>query len=67
MKRTHHPLPEGLQPTHGGQGSPGSGGLRQKVPEFLQTRVNAVGGCCGTTPEHIRLLTEEVREESTKG
>ena len=38
----------------------------QRVPELLQTGVNAVGGCCGTTPEHIRLLAEKVREESSK-
>jgi 5-methyltetrahydrofolate--homocysteine methyltransferase len=24
--------------------------------------VNIVGGCCGTTPEHIRLLSEEMRK-----
>lgn len=38
----------------------------QKVPELLQTGVNVIGGCCGTTPEHIRLLAEKVREEAGK-
>jgi len=38
----------------------------QKVPELLQTGVNVMGGCCGTTPEHIRRLAEKVREEGRK-
>ena len=38
----------------------------QKVPELLQTGVNVIGGCCGTTPEHIRLLADKVREEAGK-
>jgi 5-methyltetrahydrofolate--homocysteine methyltransferase len=28
--------------------------------------LNVVGGCCGTTPDHIRLLTELVREFSPR-
>jgi 5-methyltetrahydrofolate--homocysteine methyltransferase len=38
----------------------------QEVPELLQTGINVIGGCCGTTPEHIRLLAEKVREEGRK-
>ncbi|QOJ00695.1 MAG: methionine synthase [Phycisphaeraceae bacterium] len=29
--------------------------------------VNIVGGCCGTTPEHIRLLTECVEKAGRRG
>jgi homocysteine S-methyltransferase len=32
---------------------------------FLQTGVKLVGGCCGTTPEHIRAIKETVRSLST--
>jgi len=33
----------------------------EMVGEFARWGVNAVGGCCGTTPEHIARLYEEVR------
>jgi len=28
--------------------------------EFISIGVNAIGGCCGTTPDHIRVLKEAV-------
>ena len=28
--------------------------------EFISIGVNAIGGCCGTTPDHIRILKETV-------
>jgi 5-methyltetrahydrofolate--homocysteine methyltransferase len=32
------------------------------VAEYAQSGlVNIIGGCCGTTPEHIRLIAEKVR------
>lgn len=31
------------------------------VPEILEARAALVGGCCGTTPEHIRRVAEVVR------
>ncbi len=35
--------------------------LAQKVARFAENGwVNLVGGCCGTTPEHIRLLAKAV-------
>src|SRR5258708_12975677 len=45
--------------------------LAQKIERFADNGwVNLVGGCCGTTPEHIRLLVQAVegrrpRERST--
>ena len=27
-----------------------------KVPEFLEAGVSIIGGCCGTTPGHIRAV-----------
>lgn len=33
----------------------------EALAEFVEKhRVNVVGGCCGTTPEHLRLLVEKV-------
>ncbi len=29
------------------------------VPEFVRRGVNLLGGCCGTTPEYIRLIKEK--------
>jgi len=31
------------------------------IKSIIQAGVNAVGGCCGTTPEHIRKIVEVVR------
>ena len=37
----------------------------QTLAEFVRkNRINVVGGCCGTTPEHLRRLVEELRGES---
>jgi len=30
--------------------------MAARVPELLEAGVNLLGGCCGTTPEHIRAL-----------
>jgi 5-methyltetrahydrofolate--homocysteine methyltransferase len=38
----------------------------RKVPDLLAAGVNALGGCCGTTPEHIRFLAEKVKQEAAK-
>lgn len=33
---------------------------------MLEMGVSAVGGCCGTTPEHIRLLAEMCKGRTRK-
>jgi 5-methyltetrahydrofolate--homocysteine methyltransferase len=34
-----------------------------QVAEFAQQGwINLVGGCCGTTPEHIRAIVEKVKD-----
>ncbi|MFN8331476.1 MAG: methionine synthase [Saprospiraceae bacterium] len=36
--------------------------MKKYIVEFASTGlVNIIGGCCGTTPEHIRLMAEAVR------
>jgi len=36
------------------------------VPSFLESGVRLLGGCCGTTPEHIRALVERLNLETTE-
>lgn len=31
------------------------------VPDLLSAGANIIGGCCGTTPDHIRALRQQVR------
>ena len=35
--------------------------MAQYARRFIQAGVKIVGGCCGTTPEHIKLIQAEVR------
>lgn len=35
--------------------------MRPMVKELIKAGVNIIGGCCGTTPEHIRVLVNEVK------
>ncbi len=30
------------------------------IPDLIKAGVSLIGGCCGTTPEHIRLIAEKV-------
>ena len=39
----------------------GAEAFAQAMGRFLPYQVQFVGGCCGTTPEHIRLLKETVQ------
>lgn len=35
--------------------------MRPKIKELIKAGVNIIGGCCGTTPEHIRVIVKEIR------
>lgn len=35
--------------------------MAQYSRRFLQAGVRVIGGCCGTTPEHIKMICSEVR------
>ncbi len=35
--------------------------LREYARRFVEAGANIIGGCCGTTPEHIRTMAEVVR------
>lgn len=30
--------------------------MAQLVPEIIRAGANIIGGCCGTTPEHIKAI-----------
>lgn len=37
--------------------------MQQLIREYLQENlINIIGGCCGTTPEHIQLIAEVAKE-----
>jgi 5-methyltetrahydrofolate--homocysteine methyltransferase len=38
-----------------------------KLPDLLESGVRIAGGCCGTTPDHIRLFREAVDASARKG
>jgi len=33
-----------------------------KIPQLIEAGANVIGGCCGTTPEHIQHIVELVRK-----
>ena len=41
--------------------------MRVLISEYLESKcVNIIGGCCGTTPEHIKLIAEETKNFSPR-
>ena len=38
--------------------------MSSKVKYLVDAGVNIIGGCCGTTPEHIRLFAREIKGQS---
>ncbi len=37
------------------------------VPQFIAAGVRLIGGCCGTTPDHIKFMKSFVRADAAKG
>lgn len=57
-------LPNPLSPT-GYDETPES--LAFELAKFAREGIlNIVGGCCGTTPQHIKAIVEEIREKSPR-
>ena len=41
--------------------------MQELIEEYLkQNLVNIIGGCCGTTPDHIRLISEAAKKYSPR-
>ncbi len=36
--------------------------MAELTPELLQAGANAIGGCCGTTPEHINMINFAIKK-----
>jgi 5-methyltetrahydrofolate--homocysteine methyltransferase len=36
--------------------------IKEIVPDIILAGANIIGGCCGTTPEHIKVISDIVRE-----
>ncbi|MCB0402827.1 MAG: homocysteine S-methyltransferase family protein [Flavobacteriales bacterium] len=65
-----------LVSAHPNAGLPNEMGQYDETPEFMAQQikvfldeglVNIVGGCCGTTPEHIKAIAELAAQYSPKG
>jgi len=41
--------------------------MAEKAKELISIGVSIVGGCCGTTPEHIRAIREMVEQQNQSG
>ena len=40
--------------------------MAARVPELLAAGVAIVGGCCGTTPEHVRAMRKAVAAHTAR-
>ena len=36
--------------------------MAEYTEKYIQLRINIIGGCCGTTPEHIRAIAKTVKK-----
>ena len=34
--------------------------IKEIIPKLIDAGTNIIGGCCGTTPEHIKVISEIV-------
>jgi len=41
--------------------------MASRVEELIEAGANIIGGCCGTTPEHIAAIAEAARSFAAKG
>lgn len=35
--------------------------MSEKIPKLINCGANIIGGCCGTTPDHIKLIAEKIK------
>lgn len=40
--------------------------IKEIVPKLIDAGANIIGGCCGTTPEHIKVISEIVKSYNQK-
>ncbi len=62
-----HAYPNAGLPNELGDYDQGATEMREYIRDFAQHGfVNLIGGCCGTTPEHIRAMAETVADLPTR-
>lgn len=62
-----HAYPNAGLPNEFGEYDQGAQEMRDYIREFVSSGfVNLIGGCCGTTPDHIRAMAEAVAELPTR-
>jgi 5-methyltetrahydrofolate--homocysteine methyltransferase len=42
------------------------GTIKEIIPKIIEAGVNIIGGCCGTTPEHIKVISDIVKGYNQK-
>ena len=40
--------------------------IKEIIPRIIDAGANIIGGCCGTTPEHIKVISEIVKNYNQK-
>lgn len=40
--------------------------IKEIIPKIIEAGANIIGGCCGTTPEHIKVISEIVKDYNLK-
>ena len=62
-----HAYPNAGLPNELGEYDQGPGEMQRYIREFCESGlVNVIGGCCGTTPDHIRAMAEAVKGLPTR-
>ncbi len=64
IANTHvHAYPNAGLPNEFGEYDQDGEEMKEYIKDFVQSNfVNIVGGCCGTTPEHIQAMAEAVKD-----
>lgn len=64
------PVPVIAKPNAGVPGQPGGTMSKEEfasyIPQFIKAGVGILGGCCGTSPEYIALIHEEMKKYEFK-
>lgn len=40
--------------------------IKEIIPKLIDAGANIIGGCCGTTPEHIKVISQIVQERNQR-
>ena len=42
------------------------GKIKEIIPRLIDAGANIIGGCCGTTPEYIKVISQIVQERNQR-